>query len=264
MCKIGVLMWCDELTAEKYGNTSYKINKLYCDKHGYDLVFSSERRHNRVDLAWEKLPMVIEYLDKYDYVIWIDADAHFYLDRGPVGDVIGEHPDAHVIFSGEDVGPVNEDNDIGINTGIFIVKNTSEAKEILTKWAYDEALFDLGLRDWEQGVVRRMHSLNMLQLRNLSVIVPYGKLQSFEQIDEYPYSGQVHRKLEPCSKRRDEYPYVRHFAGGFKRYYGIKKTFRRYLKQIHDGVARVPLQTRIINEVAFSDILTAPKSQDLR
>jgi len=47
LMKIGVLMWCDELTAEKYGNTSYKINKLYCDKHGYDLVFSSERRHDR-------------------------------------------------------------------------------------------------------------------------------------------------------------------------------------------------------------------------
>ena len=44
--KIAVLMWCDSETTKRYGNTSYHINKIYCDKHGYDLIFSSGVFHH--------------------------------------------------------------------------------------------------------------------------------------------------------------------------------------------------------------------------
>jgi len=217
LMKIGVLMWCDELTAEKYGNTSYKINKLYCDKHGYDLVFSSEKRHDRDDLAWEKVPMVIEHIKKYDYVIWIDADAHFYIDKGPMEDVIMEHPSSHFIFS-EDIPDIPPEfiaeGCLSINTGLFIVKNTPESEEILNKWAYDDDLFNLRLSCWDQGVVNKMYVTNTCRLRDQSVVLPYNVLQNFEMETKHD-------------------PYIRHLAGGVKhKGHGIEKMFRRYLKQI--------------------------------
>ena len=217
--KIAVLMWCDSETTKRYGNTSYHINKIYCDKHGYDLIFSSERRHDRDDLAWEKVPMVIEHIKKYDYVIWIDADAHFYIDRGPIEDVIKEHPRAHFIFS-EDCNPpapaLMADGCLSINTGLFIVKNTPESEEILNKWAYDDDLFYLRLPGWDQGVANKMYVTNTCRLRDQSVILPFHVLQNFEKETKHD-------------------PYIRHLAGTTKRIHGIKKTFRRYLKQIEQG-----------------------------
>ena len=215
--KIAVLMWCDGKTTKRYGNTTYHINKTYCDKHGYDLIFSSQRRHDRNDLAWEKIPMVIEHIKQYDYVIWIDADAHFYIDRGPIEDVIKEHPRAHFIFSEDGVPkgiPASKvEGYTSINTGFFIVKNTTESEKILNKWAYDDVLFCLRLSAWDQGVANKMYVTNTCNIRDLSVILPFNVLQNFDK-----------------ETRHD--PYVRHFAGNSKRVHGIKKTFRRYLKQI--------------------------------
>jgi hypothetical protein len=216
LMNIAVLMWCDGKTSKRYGNTSYHINKIYCDKHGYDLIFSSERRHDRDDLAWEKVPMVIEHIKQYDYVIWIDADAHFYIDRGPIEDVIKEHPSSHFIFS-EDCSPLSPefmaDGCLSINTGLFIVKNTPESEEILNKWAYDNDLFNLRLSGWDQGVANKMYVTNTCRLRDQSVILPFNVLQNFEKETKHD-------------------PYIRHLAGNTKRIHGIKKTFRGYLKQL--------------------------------
>tara|TARA_R110002020_G_scaffold438063_1_gene648463 strand:+ start:1622 stop:2296 length:675 start_codon:yes stop_codon:yes gene_type:complete len=219
--KIGVLMWCDEHTAKKYGNISYQINKLYCDKHGYDLIFSSKRRQKRDELPWEKIPMVIEYIDKYDYTIWIDTDAHFYIDKGPLEDIIKQCPGAHFIFS-EDQETViascyecyevrDRKSSHRLNSGIFIVKNTKEARQILTKWAYDDTLYSLQRANWEQGVLQEMWKTNMLNINDLSVIIPYGILQNF-------------------SKKPEKMPYIRHFAGTFKT--SIKQTFETYFNEI--------------------------------
>ena len=225
--KICVVMWCDGKTAKKYGCTSYHINKIYCEKHGYDLRFSSKRRHNREDLAWEKLPMVIEHLDNYDYVIWIDADAHFYVDRGPIEDLIKEHKDVQIIFS-EDGTCKGFPSELdpsewlkssckvrhpALNTGVFIVKNTSDVKKLLDVWTYDEWLFKQNYPYWEQGVCQKMYELNTCSIRDISVVLPLNVLQNYERFTKHN-------------------PYVRHFPSMLKSTHGIKKSFRGYLKQL--------------------------------
>ena len=225
--KICVVMWCDGKTAKKYGCTSYHINKIYCEKHGYDLKFSSKRRHNREDLAWEKLPMVIEHLDNYDYVIWIDADAHFYVDRGPIEDLIKEHKDVQIIFSEDgtckgfpsELDPSEwlksscEVKHPTLNTGVFIVKNTPDVKKLLDVWTYDEWLFEQNYPYWEQGVCQKMYELNTCNIRDISVVLPLNILQNYERFTKHN-------------------PYVRHFPSMLKSTHGIKKSFRGYLKQL--------------------------------
>ena len=226
--KICVVMWCDGKTAKKYGCTSYHINKIYCEKHGYDLKFSSKRRHNREDLAWEKLPMVIEHLDNYDYVIWIDADAHFYVDSGPIEDLIKEHKDAQIILSEdatckgfpspdprewlESFSTCNEQYPM-LNTGFFIVKNTPDVKNLLNVWTYNEELFSHNYPYWEQGVCQKMYELNTCNIRDISIVLPINILQNFERETKHT-------------------PFVRHFPHTLKSHHGIKKTFRGYLKQL--------------------------------
>ena len=73
--KICVVMWFDD-NIKSYAEINYIINKKYCDKYGYDIIKSSERRTN-LEATWERVPLMIEHLHNYEYVIWIDADAFF-------------------------------------------------------------------------------------------------------------------------------------------------------------------------------------------
>jgi len=58
-----------------------------------------------------------------------------------------------------------------------------------------------------------MYITNTCRLRDQSVILPFNVLQNFEKETKHD-------------------PYIRHLAGNTKSIHGIKKTFRRYLKQI--------------------------------
>tara|TARA_R110001632_G_scaffold26395_1_gene71381 strand:- start:2067 stop:2735 length:669 start_codon:yes stop_codon:yes gene_type:complete len=207
---IAILMWYDNDTAERFGNISYKINKLYCDKHGYNIIFSNERKHK--DNHWEKIPLVLNNIKNYDYVIWIDADAHFYIDSGPISALIKNYPDKDIILSG-DIGISLDKQKDNINTGVFIVKNTKEAIEIMERWCNDEYLYNLNIINWDQGVLRKMYNNNILDIQNYSVVVPYGVLQHFDLTEKYNIK-----------------PYINHLAGSFK--YEIVEVFSKYLDYI--------------------------------
>ena len=85
--KIGVFMWFDNQIKE-YADINYKINKIYCDKYGYTLIKSNIRKYPERKPHWERIPLILENFDKFDYLIWIDADAHFYIDSPPITNII--------------------------------------------------------------------------------------------------------------------------------------------------------------------------------
>ena len=113
--KVCVFMWYDS-TINDYAELNYKINLKYCQKYGIELIKCNERRHIQRHPAWERIPLLLNYINNYDYVIWKDADAHFYLDSINIVTIIKNHPEQNFIFS--------KDINVVINTGIFIVKNT--------------------------------------------------------------------------------------------------------------------------------------------
>ena len=210
---IAILMWYDNNTAERFGNISYNINKIYSDKFGYDIIFSNERKHK--ESHWEKIPLVLNNIKNYDYVIWIDADAHFYIDSGPISNLIKIYPDKDIILSG-DIGRTLDKQKDNINTGVFIVKNSKKAIEIMERWCNDEELYNLNIVNWDQGVLRKMYNDNILDMQNYSVVVPYGVLQHFDLAEKY-----------------DIKPYINHLAGPFKwKYYKIREVFSKYLDDI--------------------------------
>ncbi len=188
--KIVVAMWYDEGIKE-YGDLNYIINKCYCDKHGYEIVKSSETRYenNQRSKHWERLPLLLDLLskDNPDYVVWIDADAHFYIDAPPLDLVINRFPTRKLILSGD---LVIKNMPWEINSGFFIVKNCKECVNILKEWAYSDSLKNISDKHYiygnfnDQQVIRYMYDKNILNVKNESVVIPYGKLQHFYKNDK--------------------------------------------------------------------------------
>lgn len=195
---ICLLMFYDDNISD-YGDINYKINKIYCEKYNIDLILSKEKTYKDRHSAYERLPLILKHIEKYDYVIWIDADAFFYIDSKNISDIINDNLNTNFIFS-------NDITITNINTGFFIVKNTMYSIEFLKKWAYDDELYNNNTNPlwWDQGILYDMINSNILDIKNNYVSYAYGVLQHFNkhEIDE----------LEKISIK----PFIYHLAGKSK------------------------------------------------
>ena len=177
--KFCIVMWYDENIAS-YADNNYKINKEYCDKNNIELIRCNKRRHSSRHPAWERFPLILEYINNYDYIMWIDADAHFYIDSKNIMDLINTNSSYNFIFS--------KDISVAINTGCFIVKNTQYSIDFLTKWGYDEMLYTNNNYPywWDNGVILDMLHQNVLDIKNNCIIIDYGVLQHFYEDEVFP------------------------------------------------------------------------------
>ena len=200
--KIGVFMWYDDKIKE-YADINYKFNKIYCDKFGYTLIKSNEILYPTRKPHWERIPLILENFDNFDYFIWIDADAHFFIDSPPITNIINEYPDKVFIIS--------EDNccknaKFQVNTGVFIVKKCDEGKEILNMWGYNENLYNK-MNNWngwnDQAILQEMYRLNLLNIYDKSLIIKYGVLQYFYESE----------KLSQTNFGLKDKPFIFHLAG---------------------------------------------------
>lgn len=180
--KIGIFMWYDN-NIKDYAEINYKINKIYCDKYGYTLIKSNEKLHTKRKAHWERIPLLLQYFNDFDYLVWIDADAYFNIDSPPITNIIQEFPDKIFFFS-EDRDCINTKFINQINTGVFIVKNCEQAKNILNTWGYDNDLFKLnnGKFGWnDQAILIDMYYKNIDNIIDVSHIIKYGVLQYFDK-----------------------------------------------------------------------------------
>jgi len=257
---IAVLMWYDSELGKRFANNAFLINEIYCKKHGYDLIHSNKLSGNnyRNEPPWEKVPMILDHIgqhSKYDYVIWIDADAHFYVDRGPITDVIDMYKDRDIILS-QDLtisaqfrhwicnvqypgsralppewgiprveNPGNTEHEI--NTGIMIIKNTQKNLNIVKWWSQrgTEIMMEKSLIEaWDQGVFRNMwlgkEEIGQSPFPVDSLSMP-GQGNGFVQMNlrdisvVLPYGILQHYDLSTDGEMS---PYIRHFCGRGKDY----------------------------------------------
>ena len=174
-------MWFDNQIKE-YADINYKINKLYCDKYGYTLIKSNIRKYPERKPHWERFPLILENFNNFDYLIWIDADAHFYIDSPPITNIINTYLDKLFIFS-ED-GLVKQVFKGELNSGVFIVKSCEESKLFLNEWGYDQESFTKwnGWNGWnDQAILRSLYDTNFLNIKNNSAIIKYGVMQYFKE-----------------------------------------------------------------------------------
>tara|TARA_B100000131_G_scaffold206878_1_gene198986 strand:- start:3323 stop:4042 length:720 start_codon:yes stop_codon:yes gene_type:complete len=221
-------MWYDE-DHKEFGDISYKINKAYCDKHGYDIIRDSHRRVPERTPTFECLPLAAKslaakHLPEYEYLVWVDADAYFHIDSPPIHQLLDDYSEFDIILS-QDItyhdGSYPSDY---INFGVFIVKNTSHSQEILDFCAFDEGIYKKVFNDHlttEQDLIRTVYRENLHYLQKRSVILPFGFLQNF-----YEEAHLSNEAADLLSKYKIEKEYIFHLAGPhFNPQFEDKKSF---------------------------------------
>lgn len=175
--KICVVMFYDD-KIKYYGDNTYEINKRYCAKYNIEIIVSKTKKYSNRPPQWERLPLLIDNIDNYDYLIWIDADAFFINDSENIIDIINKYKNYNFIFS-------NDIDNKNINSGVFIIKNNNYSKEFLNMWGYDEYLYKNNPYPdvWDQGVLIYMYENNILDIKNNSIILGYGILQYIFRTD---------------------------------------------------------------------------------
>lgn len=179
--KFCILMWYDECSAS-YGDVNYEINKKYCEKYNIKLIRCNKRRYSNRHPSWERIPLILNTINDYDYVMWIDADAHFYIDSENIIQLINDNNNFNFIFSNTSY------LSIPINAGCFIVKNTQYSIIFLKKWGYDDELYNNNSNPqwWDNGVLIDMLTANILDIKNNCIRVDYGILQHFYEGETFP------------------------------------------------------------------------------
>lgn len=196
-----VLMWYDAAVQE-FGDVNYEINKLYCAQYGHTLIRSSERTCPNRAPQWERVPLMLKYLEHFDYVMWIDADAHFYLDAPDImTSVIEAFPEKTFIFSADCV----QEHDYHINSGVVIVKQCPRSTAFLNLWAYNDYFYENRTGYivagqfylyQDQGALQYMYMCNVADVKANSVTLPYGVLQHFRHMEVF-----------------SSHPFIMHMAG---------------------------------------------------
>lgn len=94
----------------------------YCQKHGYDFIYSEESQDPTRHIYWSKIPFMLKTLENpsYKWVVWMDADTLIMNTDIPLEDLIDDN---YEFIISKDWN--------GINAGIFFSKNSDWSKEFL-------------------------------------------------------------------------------------------------------------------------------------
>jgi hypothetical protein len=154
--------------------------RAYAERHGYELVTSTERDPRRPP-AWAKVPRLRELLETFELVLWIDADAVIVDDRKDIADELQPERQLAVVQH-------SYQNQLVPNTGVMLLRAGPFARALLDRmwdatslidhpWWDNAAFVDaLGYRlpgSLQPGLRGRLHRLLRRRLeRDLRPCVP--------------------------------------------------------------------------------------------
>lgn len=136
--KIAVFMVATPEIAN-YAKYTLKMNEKWCSMHSYDFFSYTEKAKGMEDLPinFSKIQYSIDLLktDKYQYVMYIDADAIVINLDYDVRNLINTYMSkSSIMFSEDCYGPKECSKPDKINSGVFIVKNNTTGSSILKYW----------------------------------------------------------------------------------------------------------------------------------
>jgi hypothetical protein len=190
--KICICTWYDN-NIKEYAEITSKINKKYCEINGYDYIIDHTKTFSDRHPSWERFPLFLKLMntEKYDYIVWIDADACFRLDHpnlNLLNDIINNN-NKDIIFSYDYPRDPKQ-----INNGFIIIKNTEYSKKFCHEVINNKSkrcVEHYNKPNWEQECVRYFNNNNVNNLKNHSIILPFKLLQTFD-INENKDSLIIH------------------------------------------------------------------------
>lgn len=122
--KIAVVTLCIGELYQKRWHSSIITKKIYCEKNGYDFIYIENVLDSTRTPHWSKIKALQSHLDKYDWIFYSDADAHFMNLDFKLEDIIDKYSKNNFMI-------ITEDNNM-VNSGNFFIKNNVIAHQFLT------------------------------------------------------------------------------------------------------------------------------------
>lgn len=131
------------------GDCMYDNVSRYCTKQQYDFVCGKESLDESRHPVWSKILILQSAIatNKYDWILWIDADALVVNDDIRIEDIIDRHR------TSESLVLVSQDRN-GLNAGVFLIKACQESHKLLQEVYDNVECLDHPLR--EQESLRRL------------------------------------------------------------------------------------------------------------
>ena len=163
----------------------------YAKAHGY--AFECVRDYPiNVHPSWHKLQLLMDRIERYDAVVWFDADS---VITNPFIDVMSDAGDTILTASQDWCAPADEwpEDARGINFGNFILRNTQHTMEWLRAAAQHAQYATRSTCCWEQDAVNKcMRELpwfnaevTRLPRRYLNAVHPDCELPSIKAPDPW-------------------------------------------------------------------------------
>ena len=172
--------------------------KIYCYKHSYSFRDDEDVYDTSRPIAWSKINLALKCLNekdnegnnKFDYVVWMDADTNIMDFEHKLEDFI------HRLMDGMDVMVAQDFKEI--NTGVIFIKNTEWSKMFLN-YVYSLTEF-LNYSHWEQDAIIHIYENRLIECHS-----HIKRLYCLQSREFNPYY-QVYRYGD----------FLIHFAGCFR------------------------------------------------
>ena len=121
--KIAIATNCIYGSEPEYVKYTDRYKMQYCEKCGIDYLRTSDNPLPRLHAVWSKIPIVMDELKRYDWVVWMDADAT----------TVGMEFDIASYLYGLDDKVVMQKDKLNWNAGVFAVSNGARTRKWLEK-----------------------------------------------------------------------------------------------------------------------------------
>lgn len=110
------------------------INHIhYAKKHNYNYIFYDNTLVDFKYVTWNKVYVLMELINSFEYIFWIDADAIFTNMDITLESIIEKNPNKSLHVC-DDIGGWK------LNTGAMIWKNNKWSKDVIQQWASMEKI----------------------------------------------------------------------------------------------------------------------------
>lgn len=120
---IGIIQLYDD-GRKGYGDLTGGVASTYCETHGYTYIRYRELIDPNLIATWNKLIAVQRELSKFDWILWLDADALIVNPKHRIEDVIAPFEQGKEMLFSSDIQ--------GLCAGVFFAKNTPWVREFLS------------------------------------------------------------------------------------------------------------------------------------
>jgi len=119
----------------EYFAWSEKINRRYCERHGYEYVVSRDEARQDRHVNWQKIPDILHHLNDCDYLLFLDADAHFYSHELKIEEELIPLMAGRKILMAQDIGDESLRWYPGLpNAGVILMKTDERVRKFFELW----------------------------------------------------------------------------------------------------------------------------------